>query len=172
MDTCLRRALLMFCLGFGSGCLCKGMDCFYFISIHPLYIQYMTYLSVESDQRLTACYHWVVMLWFWYLIKSSRGSWVYLFLWFAAVMSHFFNVFWYKVNEIQENDACGQNLNLSLSFSLTFQSFTYSSSPMFSSTFLTHVYLITPVWSRPISFPVSFTFFASFCLAEPSSIFF
>ena len=36
VDTCLRRALLTFCLGFGSVWLCKGMGCFHFISIHPV----------------------------------------------------------------------------------------------------------------------------------------
>ena len=134
-------------------------------------LQCMSYLSVERDQWLTACYHWVVMLWFWYSIESSRDLSVLISVICCSDLK-FFDDFWYKVNEIQENDACGQNLNLSLSFSLTFRSFTYSSSPTFFDAFLTHVYLIPPVWSRPISFPVSFTFFASFCLAEPSLIFF
>ena len=38
---------------------------------------------------------------------------------------------------------------------------------MFLDEFLTHICLIPAVWSRPLSFPVSFTTFASFPLAEP-----
>ena len=61
-----------------------------------------------------------------------------------------------------------KNLNLPLYLlSLTFLSFIYSSCPVFLDAFLTHICLIPAVWSRPISFPVSLTTFASFPLAEP-----
>ena len=49
VDICLRRALLLHCLGFGTGWICKGMCCFHFICIHLYALQCMSCVSVESD---------------------------------------------------------------------------------------------------------------------------
>ena len=126
---------------FRSGCWAGSVKEWVVFILFPfiLYaLQCMSYLSVERDQWLTACYHWVVMLWFWYSIESSRDLSVLISVICCSDLK-FFDDFWYKVNEIQENKVrmLLDRTLISPPFSLTFQAFIYSSSPMFLDAFLT-----------------------------------
>ena len=133
----------------------------------------MSYLSVERDQWLTACYHWVVVLWFWYLIESSRDLSVLISVICYSDLT-FFDDFWYKVNEIQENKV-QMLLDKALVYLLPCL---WLSSHLFthlvSCSWMPFWLLCLPhclMWSRFISFPLSLTSLESLHLAEPSLIF-
>ena len=135
-------------------------------------LQCMSHLSVERDQWLTACYRWVVVLSFWYSIESSRDLSVLISVICCSDLT-FFDDFWYKVNEIQENKV-QMLLDRALIISSLLSDFPaiyLLSSPMFLDAFVTLMSASFLLCGGPNSFPVSFTSFASFCLAEPSLIF-
>ena len=114
------------------------MGCFHFIPIHPVcFTMYVLFKCWKGP--VTYCLLSLgIVLWFWYLIESSRDLSVLISVICCSDLK-FFDDFWYKVNEIQENKVrmLLDRTLISPPFSLTFQAFIYSSSPMFLDAFLT-----------------------------------
>ena len=112
------------------------------------------------------------MLSFWYSIESSRDLSALISVICCSDLT-FFDDFWYKVNEIQENKVQMLLDGDLIIYSLLsdFPAIYLLSSPMFLDAFVTLMSASFLLFGGPNSFPVSFTSFASFSLAEPSLIF-